>query len=107
MAGGALVRRRFEEKMQETKEGAYCAGQTVCDALRFICDASYAVLPKDVAHQLGELKKNFLGGVRWVIEKDIEWIDARVAGGDRLREEWRQRSPSQATADKEAAGSGI
>jgi hypothetical protein len=93
--------------MQETKDGAYCAGQNMCDALRFICDASYAVLPKDVAHQLAELKKNFLGGVRWVIEKDIEWIDARVAGGDRLREEWRQRGASPSSPEKEAAGSGI
>ena len=78
--------------MQETKESTnYCAGGgNVCDVLRYLCDASYAVLPKDVAHQLGELKKNFLGGVRWVIEKDIEWIDARIAGGDRLREEWRR-----------------
>lgn len=93
--------------MQETKDGAYCADGSVCDALRFICDASYAVLPKDVAHKLGELKKNFLSGVRWVIEKDIEWIDARVAGGDRLREEWRRQSASQTTTNKETAGSEI
>jgi hypothetical protein len=94
--------------MQETNDSAYCAGRTVCDALRFICDASYAVLPKDAAHQLGEMKKNFLGGVRWVIEKDMEWIDARVAGGDRLREEWRRtRSASQTTAGTDATGSGI
>jgi hypothetical protein len=90
--------------MQETKESACCSGQTVCAALRYLCDASYAVLPEDVAHQLGELKKNFLSGVRWVIEKDIEWIDARVAGGDRLREEWRRGARP---ADKETAGSGI
>lgn len=91
--------------MQETKESAYCAGSSVCDALRYICDASYAVLPKDVAHQLGELKKNFLSGVRWVIEKDIEWVDARVAGGDRLREEWRRGAHT--TATDEAPGGGI
>jgi hypothetical protein len=93
--------------MQETKESNnYCAGGNVCDALRYLCDASYAVLPKDVAHQLGELKKNFLSGVRWVIEKDIEWIDARIAGGDRLREEW-QRSRQGSTTGEGAAGSGI
>ncbi len=94
--------------MQETKESTnYCAGGgNVCDVLRYLCDASYAVLPKDVAHQLGELKKNFLGGVRWVIEKDIEWIDARIAGGDRLREEWRRRG-AHSTTEEGAAGSGI
>ena len=90
--------------MQETKDGAYCAGQSVCDALRFLGDASYAVLPRDVAHQLAELKKNLLGCVRWAIDKKIEWIDARVAGGDRLREEW-QRAASSRTA--ETGGSGI
>lgn len=93
--------------MQETKESTnYCApGGNVCDALRYLCDASYAILPKDVAHQLGELKKNFLSGVRWVIDKDIEWIDARIAGGDHLREEWQRRTRS--TTEDGAAGSGI
>jgi hypothetical protein len=94
--------------MQETKDGAYCAGQSVCDALRFLGDASYAVLPKDAAHQLAELKKNLLGGLRWAIEKNIEWIDARVAGGDRLREEWqRGSSASHTTPGQETTGSGI
>ncbi|HEX8137258.1 MAG TPA: hypothetical protein VF544_06680 [Pyrinomonadaceae bacterium] len=92
--------------MQETKDRAYCAGRTVCDALRFLGDASYAVLPRDVAHQLAELKKNLLGGVRWAIEKNIEWIEARVAGGDRLREEWQRRNATHTTG-KETAGSGI
>ena len=92
--------------MQETKDGAYCAGQSVCDALRFVGDASYAVLPRDLAHQLAELKKNLLGGLRWAIEKNIEWIDARVAGGDRLREEWQSTGATHTTG-KETAGSGI
>jgi hypothetical protein len=93
--------------MQETKESTYCAGNTVCDALRYLCDASYAVLPKDVAHQLGEFKKNLLSGMRRVIEKDIEWVDARVAGGDRLREEWRRRASASTGSEGSAAGSGI
>ncbi|HEV2912655.1 MAG TPA: hypothetical protein VGX92_05005 [Pyrinomonadaceae bacterium] len=98
--------------MEETKETAYTTGaKTVCDALRYLCDASYAVLPKDVAHQLGEFKKNLLSGMRWVIEKDIEWVDARIAGGDRLREEWRRAtaasSASAATGESEATGGGI
>jgi hypothetical protein len=93
--------------MQETKETAHSAGaKTVFDALRYLCDASYAVLPKDVAHQLGELKKNFLSGMRRVIDKDIEWVEARVAGGDRLREEWRRAAPST-SGESEAPGGGI
>ena len=77
--------------MPETTNPNYQTGDAVCDTLRFLCDASYAVLPRDVAHQVAELQKNFWGGVRWLAEKRVEWIEARVAGGDRLREEWRQR----------------
>jgi hypothetical protein len=61
------------------------------EALRYVGDVSYAVLPKDVAHNLGDLKKSFLTTIRSLIDKDIEWVDARVAGGDRVREEWRQK----------------
>jgi len=61
------------------------------DALRYIGDVSYAILPKDLAHNLGDLKKSFLTTIRSLIDKDIEWVDARVAGGDRVREEWQQR----------------
>jgi hypothetical protein len=76
--------------MQESNETSYCAGNPLCDALKYIGDASFAVLPKDVAHKVGELKKNFWSGVRWLVDKELEWIDNRVAGGDRLREEWRR-----------------
>jgi hypothetical protein len=64
----------------------------ICDALRFLGDVSFAILPRDVAHQVGEFEKNMLGGIRWAIDKEIDWIDARVAGGDRLREEWKSRT---------------
>lgn len=63
----------------------------LADALRYVGDASYAILPKDVAHNLGDLKKSFLTTIRSLIDKDIEWVEARVAGGDRVREEWRQK----------------
>jgi hypothetical protein len=63
----------------------------LCDAVRYIGDVSYAILPRDVAHNLGDLKKSFLTTIRSLIDKDIEWVDARVAGGDRVREEWRQK----------------
>jgi hypothetical protein len=84
--------------MQETKESANSTIDAIKDALRYLGDASYAILPEDVAHRLAELKKSFLGGVRYIVDKDIEWIDARVAGGDRLREEWRERRETNKTA---------
>ncbi len=61
------------------------------DALRYVGDVSYAILPRDVAHNLGDLKKSFLSTIRSLIDKDIEWVDARVAGGDRVREEWQEK----------------
>jgi hypothetical protein len=63
----------------------------LCDAVRYLGDVSYAILPKDLAHDLGDLKKSFLTTVRTLIDKDIEWVEARVAGGDRVREEWKQK----------------
>ena len=81
--------------MQETTEST---SNTECnvvnelrDALRYLGDASYAILPKDIAHNLGDLKKSFLSTIRSLIDKDIEWVEARVSGGDRLREEWQEK----------------
>ena len=83
--------------MQETTESG---SQTECgkdfvnelsDALRYIGDVSYAILPRDLAHNVGDLKKSFLTTIRSLIDKDIEWVDARVAGGDKVREEWQQK----------------
>lgn len=85
--------------IEERNESRYCTGNPVCDTLRLLCDASYAVLPEDVAHRVGEMKKNLLGGVRWLVDKKIEWVDARVAGGDRLREEWRRGSSETAAGE--------
>jgi hypothetical protein len=83
--------------MDEARDPIKSAASEICDALRYLGDVSYAVLPQNVAHDLGDLKKKFLANVRSLIDRDIEWIDARVAGGDRLREEWRSacnRHPS-------------
>lgn len=76
--------------MSEPRESVDNACNAVYDALRYLGDASYAILPPKVAHELGDLKKKFLSNLSSLIEKDIEWIDARVAGGDRLREEWKR-----------------
>jgi hypothetical protein len=88
--------------MWETNESANGAVNKLKDAVRYLGDASYAVLPEDVAHRLADLKKSFVGGVKWLLDKELEWIDARVAGGDRLREEWRNRREGH-----DAAGEGI
>jgi hypothetical protein len=79
-----------------TAQDPFCAAtNAICDGLRYLGDVSYAILPSDMAHQLGELKKTFLANVRTLIDKDIEWIDERVAGGDRLREEWKRKCEQQ------------
>jgi hypothetical protein len=83
----------------ETRDPIDCAANAVCDALRYLGDISYAVLPQDMAHSLGEFKKSFLSNVRELIDKDIEWIDARVAGGDRMREEWKRSCNQQGAAE--------
>ena len=77
--------------MSEASERVNGAANEICDALRYLGDASYAILPRDVAHGLGDFKKSFLNFMRSAIDKEVEWIDERVAGGDRLREEWRQK----------------
>jgi hypothetical protein len=77
--------------MIDTNDSRYKTGNPVCDALRFLCDASFAVLPRDAAQHLGELEKNFWGGLRWFAEKNIGWVDDSLAAADRLREEWRRK----------------
>ena len=91
--------------MEETTDSRYNTGNVVCDAVRFINDATYAILPRDVAHRLGELEKNFWGGVRWLVDKELAWIDERITGSDRLREDWQQQA-RRAESEK-AAGEGI
>ncbi len=91
--------------MESTSESSNSTVGAIKDALRYLGDASYAILPEDVAHRLAELKKSFFSGVRCVVDKELEWIDERVTGGDRLREEWRQRRSS--TERDETAGEGI
>ena len=76
--------------MSENRDPINNVTNAICDALRYLGDASYAILPSNVAHDLADLKKTFLTNVRSLIDKDIEWVDARVAGGDRLREEWKR-----------------
>jgi hypothetical protein len=87
--------------MNETRETIHSVANAFCDGLRYLGDASYAVLPADIAHSLGDLKKSFWRNVRSLVDKELEWIDGRVAGGDRLREEWKSAC-SQKTAGEAA-----
>jgi len=84
--------------MNGTNDPRYNTGNPVCDALRFVCDASFAVLPRDAAHRLGELEKNFWGGLRWFAEKNMNWVDESLAAADRLREEWNRRRAGETYA---------
>jgi hypothetical protein len=76
----------------------YNTGDSLKDIWRFFCDASFAIFPRDVAHQLGEFEKNVWGGVRCFAEKNLEWIDEALDGGDRLREEWQRRRDTSASS---------
>ena len=72
-----------------------CA-EAVCDGLRQIGDFSYAIMPKDMAHALGDLKKAVLSQVRCLVDWRIRWNDEVVEGGDRMREEWREKCEREA-----------
>ena len=67
------------------------AASAVCDGLKQIGDFSYAIMPKELAHAVGDLKKALLSQIRSCVDWDIEWVNERVAGGDRLRDQWREK----------------
>jgi hypothetical protein len=96
--GRAFVRIACQEvSISMNNDPRYSTGDSLKDIWRFFCDASFAVLPADVAHRLGEFEKNVWGGVRCFAEKNLEWIDDALAGGDRLREEWQRRRDTNTT----------
>ena len=67
------------------------ACNAVWDGLRQIGDFSYAILPRDIAHACGDFNKALLNQIRSLVDWEIRWTDERVAGGDRMREEWREK----------------
>jgi len=85
--------------MAEARECVNDVAGAICDGLRQIGDFTYAIMPKDLAHAVGDLKKAVLSQVRSVVDWEIEWIDERVAGGDRLRDEWREKCRQESGAD--------
>ncbi len=85
--------------MQEARRCVNDVAGAVSDGLRQIGDFSYAIMPRDLAHAVGDLKKAVLSQIRCAVDWEIGWIDDRVAGGDRLREEWREKCRQQSGAD--------
>ena len=77
--------------MAEPRDPISDVCNAVCDGLRQIGDFSYAILPKDLAHACGDFNKAILSQIRDFADCQIRWTDDRVAGGDRLRDEWRAR----------------
>ena len=92
--------------MQEGRSPIQNAAAAVCDGLKEIGDFSYAIMPRDLAHAVGDLKKACLTQIRGCIDWEIEWVQERVAGGDKLREEWREKCQTRPAADT-TAGSGV
>ena len=85
--------------MQQGRDPIRDVYDAVCDGLRQIGDCSYAILPKDVAHSLASFKKAVLTELTTALQWEMEWIDNRVAGGDKLREKWREKCQQRASAD--------
>ena len=85
--------------MDEPRDAIRDVYNAVWDGLRQIGDCSYAILPKDIAHSLAGLKKAMLVQLTTALQWEMEWIDDRVAGGDKLRDKWREKCErtSQAT----------
>jgi hypothetical protein len=85
--------------MKEARDCVNDVAAALGDGLRQIGDFSYAIMPKDVAHALGDLKKAVLSQIRCAVDWEMGWIDDRVAGGDRIREEWREKCERESTTD--------
>lgn len=77
--------------MQEARKCAYEVVDAICDGARQVGDYYYAVMPRDLAHAVGDLEKAVLSSIRKCVDWEIGWIDDRVAAGDKIRDEWRER----------------
>jgi hypothetical protein len=88
--------------MEQAQDQVKRCAEAVCDGLKQLGDISYAVLPEDIAHALGDLKKALLGNIRSAVDWEIEWIGERVAGGDKLRQEWKEKCERSAATEPPA-----
>jgi hypothetical protein len=82
--------------MAEGRDPIRDVADAVLGGLRQIGDCSYAILPKDIAHSVAGLKKALLTQLTTALQLEMEWIDDRVAGGDKLRDKWREKREQQA-----------
>ena len=78
--------------MAEGRDPIRDVAETVLDGLRKLEDCQYAIMPKNIAHSVAGVKKALLGALTNALRWEMEWIDDRVAGGDKLREEWREKA---------------
>ena len=90
--------------MKEARECANDVCGAVLDGIRKIDEFCYAILPKDVAHAVADLNKAVLNQFRDLIDWKIRWNDDRVAGADRMREEWREKCEPQPGTDPTSQG---
>ena len=77
--------------MEEARRCVNDVAGAVCDGLKKIGDFSYAIMPRDLAHAVGDLNKAILNQIRSCVDWEISWTEDRVAGGDRMRDEWREK----------------
>ena len=77
--------------MQESRDPIRDVADAVLGGLRQIGDCSYAILPKDIAHTVAGINKALLGNLTNALRWQMEWIDDRVAGGDKMRDKWREK----------------
>jgi len=89
--------------MDEARNCGKDVVEAICDGFRQIGDFSYAIMPKDVAHAVGDFKKAMLSSIREAVDWEIDWVAERVAGGDRMREEWREKCRRESAADATSA----
>ena len=85
--------------MKEARDCVNDVAVAVCDGLRKIGDFSYAIMPKDLAHAVGDLNKALLNQFRGLVDWEIQWTEDRVAGGDQMRDEWREKCRHEPTVD--------
>ena len=91
---------------QEARDCVSNVADAIRDGLRQIGDISYAIMPRDVAHAVADFKKSVIWTIRGALDLEINWINDRVAGGDALREEWREKC-RQTTADTTSQSGGV
>ena len=85
--------------MKEARDCVNDVCGAVMDGVRKIDELTYAVLPRNVAHAVADLNKAVLNQFRDFIDWKIRWNDEVVEGGDRMREEWREKCRRESATD--------